>query len=603
MSFRIMNNISAMNAHVTGIQTNRNISSSLEKLSSGIRINKSADDGSGLAIADSLRTQANTLGQAIGNANDAIGMVQTADKAMDEQIKILDRIKVKATQAAQDGQNTNTRRMIQGDIKRLLEQLDNIAETTSFNGGKLLSGSFNNKEFQIGAESNETVGFTIGSTHSDKIGLTRYETGERIKDSQEVALKFKSTTGGVDIQLETVTISSSAGTGLGVLAETINKNSAGTGIRAEATVESTSVDEIKTGDIKKLVLNGVTIGDIEDVKVGDRDGRLVATLNAVKDDTGVEAYTDAQGRLNLRSLDGRGIELTTDNEAKLEIDVRELDAGTISGIKLNGIESSTPEVTLTRDSTTGELNLDDLVDAINDAADSGVTAALNADRTAIGLTYDEGDASIEVADKIKDGAVSILLETSGGPLKEKQSFDKLTGQDNNFGRLTLVKNSASDIRILGDTTASNLAGFANNNAVAQESVNLRNIIGAFDSGIASAIGANANDVVGENNKMGIGAGVTSLDGAMLVMDIASTAIGELDKTRADIGAIQNQLIATINNISVTQVNIKAAESQIRDVDFAKESANFSKQNILAQSGSYAMSQANAVQQNVLRLLQ
>ncbi|WP_270985581.1 flagellin, partial [Campylobacter helveticus] len=99
------------------------------------------------------------------------------------------------------------------------------------------------------------------------------------------------------------------------------------------------------------------------------------------------------------------------------------------------------------------------------------------------------------------------------------------------------------------------------------------------------------------------AGVTTLKGAMAVMDVVETATINLDQIRADIGSVQNQLQVTINNITVTQVNVKAAESTIRDVDFAAESANFSKYNILAQSGSYAMSQANQVQQNVLKLLQ
>jgi flagellin len=87
------------------------------------------------------------------------------------------------------------------------------------------------------------------------------------------------------------------------------------------------------------------------------------------------------------------------------------------------------------------------------------------------------------------------------------------------------------------------------------------------------------------------------------MDIAESAIKQLDRVRAGLGSAQNQIVATVNNISVTQVNVKSAESQIRDVDFAEESSNFSKRNILAQSGSYALSQANQVQQNVLRLLQ
>ena len=98
-------------------------------------------------------------------------------------------------------------------------------------------------------------------------------------------------------------------------------------------------------------------------------------------------------------------------------------------------------------------------------------------------------------------------------------------------------------------------------------------------------------------------GVNTYGGAQAMVDVAEAARKTLDKLRADLGSVQNQLVATINNITVTQVNVKSAESQIRDVDFASESANFSKFNILAQSGSYAMSQANAVQQNILRLLQ
>ncbi|MBT0833791.1 flagellin B, partial [Campylobacter lari] len=120
--------------------------------------------------------------------------------------------------------------------------------------------------------------------------------------------------------------------------------------------------------------------------------------------------------------------------------------------------------------------------------------------------------------------------------------------------------------------------------------------------IASAMGFNAMSTA-DNISTPKSAGVTTLRGAMAVMDLADSAITTLDNIRADIGAVQNQITATINNISVTQVNIKSAESTIRDVDFAAESANFSKYNILAQSGSYAMSQANAVQQNVLKLLQ
>jgi flagellin len=167
------------------------------------------------------------------------------------------------------------------------------------------------------------------------------------------------------------------------------------------------------------------------------------------------------------------------------------------------------------------------------------------------------------------------------------------------GRLTLTAAGAADIQmaIAGaggtglDTTSGDTA-----------SLSLRDMMGEIDNADAKAMGAFANtNVIGASDDLS--AGVTTYAGAQAMMKIAQSAQEKLDSIRADIGSVQNQFQVTINNISVTQVNVASAESQIRDVDFAAESANFAKANILAQSGSYAMSQANAVQQNVLRLLQ
>ena len=191
MSLRINTNIGALNAHNNMVVNSRQLDASLERLSSGLRINSAKDDASGMAIADQLRSQAATLGQAINNGNDAMSILQTADKAMDEQLKILDTIKTKATQAAQDGQSTKTRNMLQADINRLMEELDNIANTTSFNGKQLLSGGFINQEFQIGVNSNQTIKASIGSTQTNKIGLTRFETGQNVMQSGQVQMTIR----------------------------------------------------------------------------------------------------------------------------------------------------------------------------------------------------------------------------------------------------------------------------------------------------------------------------------------------------------------------------------------------------------------------------
>ena len=161
MGFRINTNVAAMNAHRNSLATNRGKDNSLNALSSGLRINKAADDASGMAIANRLRQQSNGLGQAIMNANDGIGVVQTADGALEEYTKIINIVRTKAIQAASDGQSDDTRKKIQADIYRLTQEAQNIAATTSFNGQTLLNGAYQNKSFHIGAYAGETVVFLL----------------------------------------------------------------------------------------------------------------------------------------------------------------------------------------------------------------------------------------------------------------------------------------------------------------------------------------------------------------------------------------------------------------------------------------------------------
>ena len=541
MGFRIASNTGALTAHTNATYVNKQLDSSLEKLSSGYKLNKAADDASGLSIANSLRTQVLSLDQAIRNANDAIGIIQIADKAMDEQVKILDTIKVKAIQSAQDGQTSKSRSALQSDISRLLEELDNIAATTTFNGKSLLAGAYSNAKFQIGAYSNTVIKASIGATSSDKIGQTRFETGQNILKPSEVILKFKSVNGRDDIQLESVVISHSGGTGLGALTEVINKNANDLKVRASWNVESTGSHPIgylvkpdangvpTNNKIVGLVINGVRLGTMNDILVNDSDGKVVAAINNLTDQTGVRAAADPRGRLVLNSIDGRGIYVSA-----------------TKGLDFLGLE-------------------------------------LNSD--------------------IKD--------VEGKDVKGHT----------NYGRLTLIRNDARDIildQVNDDTTETTaaLVGFGSgDDSPAETIINLRQVRGSFTSDQASAIGAHTSKntltyeqtsptvVGGQTVKGFLPTGVTTFVGAQSVMDIVDTAIISLDKIRADLGSVQIQLEATVNNISVTRTNVKFAESQIRDTDFARESSNFKRNNILAQAGNYALSQSSTVQQGVLKLLQ
>ncbi|OEX25617.1 flagellin A, partial [Campylobacter coli] len=547
---------------------------SLSRLSSGLRINSAADDASGMAIADSLRSQAATLGQAINNGNDAIGILQTADKAMDEQLKILDTIKTKATQAAQDGQSLKTRTMLQADINRLMEELDNIANTTSFNGKQLLSGNFINQEFQIGASSNQTIKATIGATQSSKIGLTRFETGGRISSSGEVQFTLKNYNGIDDFQFQKVVISTSVGTGLGALAEEINKSADQTGVRATFTVETRGMAAVRAGTTSDtFAINGVTIGQVA-YEDGDANGALVSAINSVKDTTGVEASIDANGQLLLSSREGRGIKIegSIGGGAFINKDMME-NYGRLSLVKNDG-----------KDILISGTNL----------SSAGFGANNFISQASVSLRESKGQIDANIADAMGFGSVNKGVMLAGA--SSVSAYMSAAGSGFSAGSGYSVGSGKGYSTVLTTTNPITISAASQLSKVYNVSAG-----SGFSSGSTlSQFATMKTTAFGVKDET---AGVTTLKGAMAVMDIAETATTNLDQIRADIGSVQNQLQVTINNITVTQVNVKAAESTIRDVDFAAESANFSKYNILAQSGSYAMSQANAVQQNVLKLLQ
>ena len=517
MGFRINTNISAMNAYVNSSSTSRALDESISKLSSGLRINKAADDASGMTIADSLKAQASALGQAIANGNDAIGIVQTADKAMDEQLSILNTIRTKAVQAAQDGQTSQSREALQSDISRLLEELDNIATTTSFNGQQLLNGNFSNKNFQIGAYANQTVQVSIGATASDKIGLTRFETSGLMAYSkagiQDITLELDGIDGYPNgYKFQTISSGEFEKNGLKAVADRINGVSDLTGVSAKVTNSITFTGVVPAGTIEGLTINGITIGKVGTI-AGDKNNVLVNAINKVKEQTGVIASTK-DGKLTLTARDGRAMK------------------------------------------------------------------------------------------------ISVLSGSSGLGATDKANFS--TASTVIVGKLTLIRQDARDIviKMSGCKSASislgaldpviSVMSFAVVSKAQQKTVSL----GDMNSGIlSSALAAAMGYFAGGFSSTDQLSGVTTYYGAQAMISISESAQKALDRIRSDLGSVQNQLQSTINNISVTQVNVKSAESQIRDVDFATEASNFNKYNILAQSGSYAMSQANTIQQNVMRLLQ
>ncbi|MBZ7986427.1 hypothetical protein AVANS14531_08755 [Campylobacter sp. Cr9] len=524
----------------------------------------------------------------------------------------------------------------------------------------------------------------------------------------KISLTFKNVDGINDVTLEPVQIAANintdaatgkttfdikAGMGLGALAEAVNKVTDKTGIKASVTAQSVFAQPIKEGSTTEdFTINGVKIGKIE-VKEKDGNGALRAAINSVKDQTGVEASVDSNGRLVLANRDGRGIKVedgpatygkeaaaamnpastrtdtvkiggqdvqfTTGVPGQLQATaggalnvptdpavntntgsglVKELSqAGVIDAIKQNAADAFLDDVTVDQNTgaitfggaltaaagltttdtggfTTTKTSIDEIINELKgQLANKKNTyeTALKSDRT-VGNDADDGSTEVTaVVAAAEDVAKFEGYLKAATDLRNSFGMKHTSGltEENsvNLGRLSLSSTSGKDIQVVAHAGAADMTsaiGFDKN--VSEATVSLRETNSTITREQADAMGFNTEEwqaTDAGDNKNGYAAGVMTLKGAQAMMNIAENAQKALEAIRSDLGSVQNQLVSTVNNISVTQVNVKAAESNIRDVDFAEESATFSKHQILAQSGVYAMSQANAVQQNVMRLLQ
>ncbi|MCP4118199.1 MAG: flagellar protein FlaB [Desulfobacteraceae bacterium] len=815
MALRINTNVAALNAHKNMIKTDNSLSESLGRLSSGLRINKAADDASGMAIADSLRSQKLGLGQAIRNGSDGVNIVQTADAALEESINIVNTIKTKAIQAAQDGQTTDSRKAIQADITKLTDELDTIAKTTSFNNQKLLSGNFTNKKFQMGAYAGETIDISIASTEANKIG---HVTTSNLTFGGEgmTELNVYSATQNKNYTLNEIELSydNNAEHGVGAVADSINRLSDVLGISATATVETSTEAAIAGGTTDSdFAINGVNIGAIT-VEKNDADGALAAEINKKTSEHGVVASVDVSGILTLSSSDGRAIEVTQGTETtkvfgdteKMStfgtVELRQEGTGEIlitdvndaSGglavssedglIKVTGIAATTEISTLAEGShlvgaelaagtvIEGEFTTSGAVAAITTddskvaagstlatgsvlssgtvlggqvtvnaatvattVVDSIVTSgsklagsseigsgsefdgdvtdafsggtftfsggktyvtdltAIKATRT-MTLTGDAklGNGSVVEADSVLEkGSVLIdsVITTKGATTVEDDMVFKGAGSTIGAGSslttgsyvgMVVVNGSGTvsgdesmtlatgtvlgaDTEVANGSSLGNTATTSEDEVVSDDTNMLLGVGSVIASGSTIAAGTTlTNDMVTEGGatyakgttletdiilsgnsaaltkEMTLAGGsiletgsqlavnkaaeaitvdsqvddaqsyrladidVTTQEGAQVGIAVADAALKSLDKVRSDLGSVQNQLTSTIANISTTKVNVAAAESSIRDVDFAEESANFTKMQILAQAGSFAMSQANSSSQNVMSLL-
>lgn len=543
----INSNISSLNTQRKLASTNVGLSTTMERLSSGLRINSAKDDAAGLSISDRMTAQINGLNQARRNANDGISVAQTAEGAMQTSTDILQRIRTLSVQSANDTNSTADRTALQAEVSQLLAEFDRVATTTQFNGLNLLDGSFSKTQFQVGANANQTIAFGINSSKTadmasfETAGYANATTAGMMVASQ--AQSDGATTGGTANRFiaQTLTIKSKGmsgtvdlGASTGVngmsakdIASRVNANATYTG-GVTARAETYAFLSLSTGTQQAAVsfkLNGESIQAYSSNAGSDVDG-LVTAINDASGKTGVVAQkVDVPGssgtyRVQLFAADGRDISLT--------------------------------EAAVSTSNAAGATWGNGNVMQLQGAYDSNGTI------TAVGATAAGATAA---------GAQTL---TVGGNTAARNST---VG-----GRVIFNSDVAFTIDTSATNTTAGLLAVTGNGTVSQ-----------------AQGGAKGNSLATVD--------IRTANGANKALSIVDAALARISSSRSNLGALQNRFQMTIENLQTSAENLSASRSRIRDADFAEETSNLSRWQVLQQAGTAMLSQANQRPQSALQLLQ
>ncbi len=551
----INTNISAIAAQNSLRTTGLNQATAMERLSSGIRINSAKDDAAGLAISTRMTANIRGISAAIRNANDGISLTQTAEGSLISIGDNLQRIRELAVQSANSGNNASDRAAMNNEASQLISEIDRIANNTTFNGIKLLDGTFKDQPLQVGAgnETNDRIAVSIGDARSARLGAatTAEIKGMEITNGAKIG-EGKVTLNGYNVGATTsdgVSVALSEGSAISK-ANAINAVSNKTGVTASAKPTTVTFNAVAapTGAQEKtfkFLLNGVVIsGSVPEAagatSTSNEDSlaanNIVAAINAQKGKTGILAeYSEkgVSGDYTLTAADGRNIVLSTNTSALL---------------KAEGLDPATPS------SEWPTLGFE-----AGSWGDTGINQS---------VVYGTPPAK------------PVRTQFSGQDFTNLETGAKVTaglaGDESVviFGSIELSTDSTKGITIGGDLASEETLGVKAD---------------AYSASTSSGSGVGS---VNLNTSSGAQSSLTTLD----------RAINAVTDMRASMGAYQNRLTASIANLENTSMNLSASRSRILDTDYAKETTNLAKAQIIQQAATAMLAQANQSAQSVLALL-
>jgi flagellin len=590
MALVINSNIMSLNAQNQVTKSQNELNTAMERLASGKRVNSAADDAAGLAIASRMTSQIRGLDMAVRNANDGQALIQTAEGALDETTNILQRIRELSVQSANGTYDSGNRQTMNAEVKQLQEELTRIADTTSFNGQKLLDGSLGELVLQVGSEANQTITAQIGKL--DAKGLGGEAAGDVVGADPGAALTtgLKALTGTATASMLINNQNVGNLSGAANLQEALNTiNGNISGVEVSAFTELTAANE-GTGIIRgndrlriDLVGPGAENNTLEITDTGSME-ELVAKIN--EQGAGmISASLDENNRLSLVST--TGAQITVDAGA----------AGAAAGSVAAGFQADVA----TAADVTGYAQLaftitDPNVSNVDITFEAATTAGANTLAENVGVQQRSGS---DITGSIVDAATAARLAEG-----ELVINGVAIGGAEGTGAGTVAANVAAINAVSADTGV--VASLNTDGAIVLNSVSgteisisqgnvpnadIKTNVGLLETNNANSVGNSVADI-----------DITSAAGAQKAIGIVDKALEQVNSVRGDLGAISNRLDSTMNNLSNISENQAAARSRIEDADFARESANLSRAQVLQQAGTAMLAQANAAPQQVLTLL-
>lgn len=470
MSLTVNTNVASLNAQRNLGGSSNALQTSLERLSSGSRINSAKDDAAGLQISNRLTSQVNGLGVAVRNANDGISLAQTAEGALQESTNILQRMRDLSLQSANDSNSANDRAALQKEVVQLQNELTRIAETTTFGDKKLLDSSFGTAQFQVGSNANETIAVSLSGARATDLGANRSTSTAGASAAAATAVSA--------ITAQTLTVTGSLGT------------------------------------------SPITVA----ANASSKD--IVASVNQATASTGVSA------------------------SAVTRADVTGFVAGN------NSFEINNTDIAI---NISNPSDLSGVASKINEfASTTGVTAV--ADGSTLKLVANDG-RNIAIEDFANDAATDQTLVVTAKNTDDSAALGTA---------VTITENAGNSTNVQGEIT------FNSNGS------------SSISSTAATLIDVTKNSTLASVNTINVG----TRAGANSAISIIDGALAAIDSKRADLGAVQNRFESTIGNLQNISENVSAARGRIQDTDFAAETANLTKNQILQQAGTSILAQAN-----------